>query len=56
LPVNAAQSQDRGLQGNFKDQMQAWAMQVDEHRAQAMKDLQSLLSRIEAPSRTAAAQ
>ncbi|MEO8006671.1 MAG: extracellular solute-binding protein [Betaproteobacteria bacterium] len=56
LPVSAAQSQDRSLQSSYKDQMQAWARLVDEHRAQAAKDLQSLLSRNEAPSRTAAAQ
>jgi ABC-type Fe3+ transport system substrate-binding protein len=56
LPVSAAQSQDRGLQSNYKDQIQAWAKQVDEHRAQAAQDLQPLLSRMDAPSRTAAAQ
>ena len=56
LPVSAAQSEDRGLQSNYKDQMQAWAKQVDEHRAQAAKDLQSLRSSIDALSRTAATQ
>ena len=56
LPVSAAQSQDRNLQSNFTAQAQLWAKQVDEHRAQAAKDLQSLLSRIDAPSRIAITQ
>jgi ABC-type Fe3+ transport system substrate-binding protein len=56
LPVSAAQSQERGLQSNYKDQIESWAKQVDDHRAQAAKDLQSLLSSMDAPSRTAAAQ
>jgi ABC-type Fe3+ transport system substrate-binding protein len=56
LPVSDTQSQDRGLQSNYKDQLQAWSKQVDDHRAQAAKDLQALLSRMGSPSRTATAQ
>lgn len=56
LPVSDEQSQDRGLQSSYKDQLQAWSKQVDDHRVQAAKDLQALLSRMDAPSRTAAAQ
>lgn len=56
LPVSDAQSRDRALQSNYRDQLPAWAKQVDEHRAQAAKDLKALLSRLDALSRTAAAQ
>jgi hypothetical protein len=52
LPVTAAQSEDPGLQRGFAEQAQAWAKQVDGHRMQAAKDLQSLLSRIDSPARS----
>ena len=56
LPLTAAQSEDPGLQRGYAEQVQAWATQVDEHRMQAAKDLQQILSRIGLPNRSANAR
>lgn len=53
VPVTAAQSEDGGLQRGFAEQAQRWAAQVDAHRAQAAKELQPVLARIETPVRSA---
>ncbi|HVY05470.1 MAG TPA: extracellular solute-binding protein [Burkholderiales bacterium] len=48
VPVSASQSESAELQRGFAEQSQTWAAQIEEHRAQAAKELETLLAKLSA--------